>query len=162
MSVDLAKVLEEHSRVESGTRCAAPGCGWFYTPTASLPQLIAEHQAAVLSELAVGDTTDMRRMTMVEIRNRDFPDRMDAARKGLHSRSVEARADAELELLRAGAAAGLEVIDGIYGAGGRRTIRLGDLLRYAREFPTGELDELLKFHHEARTMQRRRKLANSA
>lgn len=162
MSVDVVNVLEEHSRTEDGnTRCAAKGCGWFYTPHASLPRSIAEHQAAKLAELSVGDTADMRRMTMVEIRNRDFPDRMDAARKALMEGAAEARRDAELELLRAGAAAGLEVIEGIYGGGGRRTIRLGELQRYARDFPTGELDGLLKHHHEDRITQRRRKLANS-
>jgi hypothetical protein len=159
VSVDVAKVLEEHSKVEGGVRCAAPDCGWPYVPTSNLPRLIAEHQAAVLANLSVGDTTDMRRMTMVEIRNRDFPDRMDAARKVLLEGHAEARATAELELLRAGAAAGMEVVDGIYGAGGRRTIRLGELMRYAREFPTGELDDLLKFHHEDRITQRRRALA---
>lgn len=162
MSVDVVKVLEEHSKVEGGVRCAAPGCNWVYGPTASLPRLIAEHQAAVLAEQAVGDTTDMRRMTLVEIRNRDFPDRMDAARKALLEGMGDARADAELELLRAGAAAGLEVVDGIYGAGGRRTIRLSELLRYARDLASGELDELLKHHHEDRIKLRRRKLANSA
>lgn len=161
MTVDVAKVLEEHSRVEHGERCAAKDCGWFYTPTASLPQLIAVHQAAVLAELGVGDTTNMRRMTMAEVRDRDFPDRMDGARKALLDGGPEERVDAELEMLRAGAAAGLETVFGIHGAGGRRTIRLGELERYARDFADGgELDELLKYHHEDRITLRRRGLAN--
>jgi hypothetical protein len=162
VSVDVVKVLEEHSKVEGGVRCAASDCGWPYVPTASLPRLIAEHQAAVLASLSVRDTTDMRRMTMVEIRNRDFPDRMDAARKTLLEGDAEARTAAELELLRAGAAAGMEVVDGIYGAGARRTIRLGELLRFSRDFISGEMDELLKFHHEDRITQRRREKARES
>lgn len=161
MSVNIPKVLEEHSRVEHGERCAAKDCDWFYKPTASLPQLIAEHQADILAELGVGDTTNMRRMTMAEVRDRDYPDRMDDARKALIDGEPEERVDAELELLRAGAAAGLETIYGIYGSGGRRTIRLGELERMAGEYADGEVDELLKYHHEDRITRRRRALANS-
>jgi len=161
MTVDVPKVLEEHSRVENGERCAAKDCGWFYTPTASLPRLIAEHQAEVLKGLAVGDTSNMRRMTMAEVRDRDYPDRMDESRKALVDGGPEDRAAAELELLRAGAAAGLDTVFGIQGAGGRRTVRLGELQRYARDFADGgDLDELLKYHHEDRITLRRRDLAN--
>lgn len=163
MAVDVAKVLKEHSQVdEEAMRCASKNCGWFYGPTASLPQLVAEHQAAVLEDLSVGDTTNMRRMTMAEVRDRDFPDRVDESRKALLDGGPEERAAAELDLLRAGAAAGLETVFGIQGAGGRRTIRLGELERYARDFADGgDLDELLKYHHEDRILRRRRALANA-
>jgi hypothetical protein len=101
-------------------------------------------------------------MTMVEIRDRDYPDRVDAAHRNIASRNPVNRTEAELEILCAGAAAGLEVIDGIFGAGGRRTIRLSELLRFARDFVAGEMDGLLTYHHEEQITHRRRELAATA
>jgi hypothetical protein len=39
---------------------------------------------------------------------------------------------------------------------------LGELLRFSRDFISGEMDELLKFHHEDRITQRRREKARES
>ena len=93
----MVEVLEQHIQIERNKRCV---CGWRpdYADSKK-PEMFPEyrqhreHVAAMLVEAGFGDTSNMRRLTMVEEAERDRPEGMKAARAKIRGEALASRAE---------------------------------------------------------------------